>query len=157
MEKRVCVCEICGKEFLSNRVKAFTCGNQRCMSRRRYLKNPEKCKEDAMKWRAENPERYKAIRKAGMRKYMKSDKGKKSISKHYYANKVKWNSRCVTRRLLKRGKINIPKKCSHSLKLEIHHEVYPNKESDIIDAINNGKIYFLCKKYHGREHRIYKD
>lgn len=53
--------------------------------------------------------------------------------------------------LINRGTILKIKKCricGSKENLEIHHDVYPTKDTEIIKAVKEGKIYFLCKDHH---------
>lgn len=75
---------------------------------------------------------------------------------NYENNKIKWHSRMITKQLENNKKIKINKKCNHcgSIKdLQIHHEIYPTKIEEIKKALNNGKIYYLCRSCHGKEGR----
>jgi len=40
------------------------------------------------------------------------------------------------------------KKCKSKKDLEVHHEIYPIPAWEIKKAINDGKIYYLCKECH---------
>jgi cell division GTPase FtsZ len=40
------------------------------------------------------------------------------------------------------------KKCKTKKEFEIHHDVYPKTTKGILEAIKEGKIYYLCKKCH---------
>ena len=76
---------------------------------------------------------------------------RKAVMKTYYKDKSKFASRVITKKLMKQGKIEIPNKCKEckSIKnLEIHHEIYPTKTLEIIEAVNSGKIYKICRKCH---------
>ncbi len=80
-------------------------------------------------------------------------KHSKNVLNNYYKNKDKWKSRNNTLRILKSKKYSgiLYKKCNHcpNLKdLQIHHEIYPAKTKEIIKAIEDWKIYYLCKKCH---------
>lgn len=74
----------------------------------------------------------------------------------YKKNKDKWYSRTYTLNIVngrnKSKKYEIKDKfckvCGSKENLEIHHEIYPRLKTDIIKAIDNKKIYFLCKKCH---------
>lgn len=77
-----------------------------------------------------------------------------AMKRNYNQNKLKWMSRTITNKFLKEM-INIDKilerkckQCKTPKNLEIHHEIYPIRYGQIIDAILDGKIYYLCKKHH---------
>jgi hypothetical protein len=51
-----------------------------------------------------------------------------------------------------------PCPCGSKIELEFHHEIYPTKANEILQAVAEGKIYRLCKKCHGKLRRQdYKD
>lgn len=154
MENRELNCVICQKTFVSNRDKAFTCGNEKCVDRNNYLRHKERYIKAAVKWKVNNPEREAVIHNKAMKKYVKTDKFRSSMLNNYYNNKDKWASRKQTLRLVKSGVIFLQNKCGHIDNLEIHHEIYPRKKEDIIQAVKDNKIYYLCKKCHnGRWHK----
>ena len=68
--------------------------------------------------------------------------------KNYYKNKDRWASRKETLKLSKLRVIVLKNKCPHINKLEIHHEIYPIKKNEIIQAVKDNKIYYLCKNCH---------
>ena len=43
--------------------------------------------------------------------------------------------------------------CGENKNLQLHHEIYPTRKRGIVDAIKNGKIYYLCKDCHMKIHR----
>lgn len=43
--------------------------------------------------------------------------------------------------------------CGSDVYVQFHHEIYPSKRSEIIKAVKEGKIYFLCRKCHGKKRR----
>ena len=74
-----------------------------------------------------------------------------SFMRNYYIrNKAKWNARNIVGTRLKRGKIKLNEQCfdcAAKTKLHVHlDKVYPTKHDDIIKAIEEGKIFYLCKK-----------
>jgi len=90
------------------------------------------------------------------KKYFKGNRKKinKLVMKNYKKNKKKWYCRNRTRLILKGKKIYIEykcKKCPIIWNLQIHHEVYPTKDEEVIQAIKEGKIYFLCRKHHTKK------
>lgn len=53
--------------------------------------------------------------------------------------------------LINRGTILKTKKCricGSKENIEIHHDVYPTKDEEIIEAVKKRKIYFLCNNHH---------
>jgi hypothetical protein len=85
------------------------------------------------------------------------------IKKSYCKNKEKWHSRVITKKVIQQLR-NIEKilpreckECHDNSNIEIHHEIYPPKQLQILDGIFDEKIYYLCKKCHGKSSRkIYK-
>jgi IS30 family transposase len=45
------------------------------------------------------------------------------------------------------------KECNSKKNIEIHHEIYPISICKIIDAIFEGKIYYLCFSCHSKKRR----
>lgn len=77
----------------------------------------------------------------------------KNLYRDYRKNKIKWHSRARTHQLIKEGVIKLKNKGNiFNRDMEIHHEIYPTKKWDIIDAVNKGKIYFINKKSHKKIH-----
>ena len=80
---------------------------------------------------------------------------KKSVKKHYENNKYQYKSRWITLKFFKINNIKKDKcKLCGSKNCEIHHEIYPLTLKETEKAFNGGKIYFLCKKCHGKTRRI---
>ncbi len=116
----------------------------------------QRAKESTKKWEEENPIRAKILHKRSMTTYMKTDKFRKVALNNYHNNKGKWRSRDATRKIIKGEgykKHEIKNKecklCSSKNNIEIHHEIYPTKAKEIRNAIDQGKIYYLCKSCHG--------
>ncbi len=118
--------------------------------RKYYLKNKDEIIRKVRLWQKKNPEKWKKY----AQKHIKTDKFKEAMKRTYQKNKGKWNSRRATLYLIKRGVIKLEIKCPHNKNLEIHHEVYPTKKKEIIKAINEDKIYYLCHECHKNEKRI---
>lgn len=82
---------------------------------------------------------------------------------NYHINKPQWNCRSITRCIVNGWggyrKYEIPfKKCScgSTENLEIYHEIYPKSSKEIKQAIDDKKIYYKCRRCHGRRdsHKI---
>jgi hypothetical protein len=78
------------------------------------------------------------------------DRFNKLMLKGYKKNKNKWTSRRMTLYVFKKFYFSVPKlcKCGSSDKIQIHHDEYPIKIKDIKIKIDEGKIYYICKKCH---------
>lgn len=108
------------------------------------LKNKEKriisSKKSLIKFRKENPER---VREHSRMQYKKNKTSAGCRSKTWGIIKseiIKINEEC--------------KNCGKKTNIEIHHEEYPISKNDIMKAIVDGRIYYLCKKCHGNYHSI---
>ena len=162
-------CIICKKSFKIERDKLgkiiaqrIYC-SKRCSDKSFYLKNKEKYLKNKEKYieaarRDErNPKRKKKIAKKACEKFRKDkpERFNELMRKGYKKNKNKWQSRKSTLQLLNRKSPEVflekkCKRCGELEELEIHHEEYPDLTREIKKAINEGKIYYLCKKCHGR-------
>ena len=149
-------CQQCGKKL---------CGQQRkfcsknCGQNWRY-KNDEKVRIGKRKWSIENPEKQKISSKKALAKFRKEkpERFNELMMRGYRKHKTRWQSRVTTGNVLK-GRHGVKKynllkkeckKCGSKTKLEIHHETYPTKVKEIKKAIDDGKIYYVCLKCHGR-------
>lgn len=119
-------------------------------------------KEYAKEWRRKNPEKIKAYlektkehRKEVNDEWRKKnpERVKKSDLNSYYNNKNNHTNRTRTREAIKEGIIILERECEHIENLEIHHESYPLKKKDIIKAVFNNEIYYLCRKCHVAKHK----
>jgi len=142
------------------------------------IKNKDRLKEQRIKRyrekrnekRKETREKYNSLtlqekqkRYESHKKWLAKNPGycAKAMKKYRLANKEKVISRIATVRWVygkvvggfAYPKIEGPKeecfRCGiFGVKLQLHHEVYPTKKEDIIEAIKNKKIYFLCEQCH---------
>jgi hypothetical protein len=85
---------------------------------------------------------------------------KKLLREHYYKNKPTWQSRMITNQIFREFRnidIILPKECylcKDKNNLQIHHEIYPTNTIDIIDALIEKRIYYLCLCCHGKTREI---
>ena len=96
--------------------------------------------------------KQKEVEKSGKEK-AKRKTYNKSVIKNYHKHKNKWYSRSRTLILLKKGIITLERKCKEcptTKNLQIHHEIYPTVNEKIIQAVKDGKIYYLCKEHHSK-------
>ena len=158
VENRECECVICGKRFFSEKINAFTCGNKKCVDKNNYLRHREVYIENAKRWDNNNPKRRKVIAKKSCDKFRteKRERWNKLMIEAYRRNKDKWQSRKSTGKLLKSVRYKNPLKkicpCGSIKNLEIHHEEYPPMTKGIKKAIDNGKIYYICRRCHNKRH-----
>ncbi len=123
---------------------------RRCLKERRA--QAHKCYKKLM---STNPEKRRKYANNYYKKYYKLDKNKErrkiKDAKSYKKNKRNWCCRAHTRNLINRKESFLEKKCKKcksEKELEIHHEVYPKGKIKIIEAVKQGKIYYLCHKHH---------
>jgi hypothetical protein len=151
-------CFVCNKIYFARRKISFCC-SPKCSSKRFYLLNKKRYIERARIWDEKNPIKSKENHKKAFKKFYteKPEQFKNLMKRGYKNNKDKWNSRAITRKVILGVEgyavtSVVPKKfckeCGRKRKLEIHHEIYPLIKEDILKAIKNGKIYYLCKKCH---------
>lgn len=152
-------CIICNNKLKSNQRKFCS---RKCTDKNYYLKNKEKCIQNAKDWYRRNPNKVKKIRKYYITRLLKKepDYFNKRNLKYYYAHKDKHNMRANTN--LYRTKIlskfnNKCEGCCSIEKLEIHHldyswdKKYQRKRSNL--KINLHKVKVLCRTCHRKEHR----
>lgn len=150
-------CKYCNNK-LKGAQRKFCC--PQCRNNWYYHNNPkyrERIKGNALRRHRElkdNP-KYKVIKKKNMDKWRANHKERFNalVMKSYYKTKERWNCRSHTRDILdcKTKVAKIEKKCQKcgSLKnLMLLFEVYPQKAKAIREAIEQKKIYYLCKKCH---------
>jgi hypothetical protein len=135
-----------------------------------YWRNPERCKKEKRRWyqkykqRERDKENNRYATNPKLRRYKirifhrwrkrNKDRHSKDVLKNYYLNKSKWSSRSKTLRIVNSNKYptilkeRLCKLCGGIDNIEIHHECYPIIKIDIIKAILDGKIYFLCQNCH---------
>lgn len=159
MKVRKCECTICRKKYISNRKETFTCGNKKCSDASNYIRHKERYIEGAKKWARNNPEKRKIVAKRSIKKFIKEkpERFNELMRNAYHRNKSKWNSRSMTGNILN-GRAGYKKynplekqcKCGSIENLEIHHKTYPNSVKGIKKAMDEGKIYYKCRRCHGR-------
>lgn len=145
-------CKNCKKVFESDRMRTYCC--KWCCNRSYYSNNKEKMYKASKKWVDKNREKHNECMRRANTKYRKNnrDKFNKMVMDNYYKNKDKWKSRRTTLYIdVEHNFIkNVCYVCSSKKELEIHHDIYPIERDDIIKAINDEKIYKLCKSCHGK-------
>ena len=146
----------------SKELSCETCGKKLIGSQRKYCSNKcngrsETRKKNRKKWKEKNQEKCRESSKKGLEKFRRENPGRfnELMRNNYKKNKTKWRSRNNTNFLVngRNGWRIYPlerfcKKCGIEEDLQIHHETYPTKRKEIIGAIDDGKIYCLCKKHH---------
>jgi hypothetical protein len=124
-----------------------------------YLKHKEKHIKWQRAWELRNPEKVKEYAKKTFSKWWKKKKSKewmrKWMKEYYYKHHEKFLSGSATYKLKEYIINKSCKLCKANQDLQIHHEIYPIKKDEIIKAIEEGKIYYLCKKCHREIHKIF--
>ncbi len=149
------LCKYCSKEIFAPKRKFCS---KSCKDSWRYYNITsvkEKMLETTKRWNKLNPEKCKKSNKKACDKFRKEkpERFNELMMNGYRRDKDKWNSRSRTGKFFMRYRnylIKECKKCKSKENLEIHHEIYPIKTKEIKKAIDEGKIYYLCLKCHGR-------
>lgn len=120
-----------------------------------YYKNKDKWIQRVKDWKKRNPEKNKLHVKKYFTKWYSTNRGKEYMKKYnlnyYHTHLESALSRSNTYKIFK----NIPKyckKCFGKDNVEIHHELYPKSTIEIRKAIQNNKIYYLCRTCHKKVH-----
>lgn len=141
-------CIICGELILSGNKNRIKCKKKECLKlylKNYYINNPERCGKASLKYRKKHIRDYKEYQKNYQKNY-------------YYRNKNKWVSRSLTYDYLKKGYITITKICKNCKSLEniqLHHQIYPTNANDLIKAVKDNLIYYLCGNCHHPIRRKY--
>lgn len=153
-------CVICNEEFEG--IKKSKYCSKRCSDASHYLRHKDKYKENARLWEKNNPEKAYEKRKKSLAKFRKENPNRfnELMRLQYKRNPSKQNARTKIGNMIHgRGGYKehtnlIPnkfcKKCKSTENLEVHHEIYPTKKQEIIQAVTDGKIYYLCRLCHRR-------
>jgi len=150
------------KEYYLKNIKKIKVNN-----RRYYQTHKKEILKRAREYNSRNLDRFREIHKIRAREWRENNykKWRKNIKDYYEKNKNKYISRIATSCYVygkKRGdytfkKIDGPKneckECKTNKNLQIHHEIYPTRKKEIIQAIKDGYIYYLCKDCHSRSRR----
>ena len=153
-------CIVCNKEFKEIRSNQKYCSHK-CMDHVYYLKHKKQIKDKVREWEINNPIRKKINDKKAIQKLVDQGYFKKAMKKYYLKNKDKHDSRNHTLNIINAkgyNPIELPKDfyqckdCGSKENLQIHHEIYPKSKKEITDAINNNKIYYMCKICHKKAH-----
>ena len=126
-----------------------------------YLKNKEHILKKTREWALNNPEKRRRINKRGMKKYLKNNREHfNKLSREYYRkNYDKCISRSRVHHLVRdkygyKEKIHKLKKicviCGSRYKLWLFFDVYPLTIKNMLKAVKQNKIRYLCRK-HWRE------
>jgi endogenous inhibitor of DNA gyrase (YacG/DUF329 family) len=154
-------CIICGKRFgnLPYSEKRIYC-SEKCNDKNYYKNHKDKIKERVRIWENKNPEKAKENHKKSFNKFIKNKRSQfnKLLMEGYYRNRKKHHSRHLTKSIIRRKKNRVIinkycKKCNSIEDLQIHHEIYPNTIEEIKNAIDNGKIYYVCSEHHHDLHK----
>ena len=123
-------CKVCGKEC----GRKFYCSKE-CKELAYYF-------DDEKYWK--NLERLKSMKKhrdKNKKDFLKEEKSRKLTRDMFNKKQIKFTLNC--------------KECKSFLKLEIHHELYPQTREQIKQAVKDKKIYLLCKFCHSNINKIF--
>jgi hypothetical protein len=147
-------CKICKKELNGTYDRSY-CSN--CRNEEDYIEyKRNQINECVKKWykKPGNKERvyahikrYRIENKADVN--IKNNSRKRTID-FYKRNYYDWDRSKKTKDLF--GD-KVCKLCGSKTYVQFHHEIYPSKVKEIKQAILDGKIYFLCRKCHGKKRR----
>lgn len=140
------------KKYRSKKYCSYKC-MWKYRNKKQYEENKQYFKYKSTNWAKQNPRKRREQVKKAVDKFRKEKKEQfyKSMKEYRQRNKNKIQSRWKT--LMYVGKYNlfpdrICKLCSSIIKIELHHEIYPTKKKDILQAIQDKKIYLVCKECH---------
>ncbi len=158
----ICKNPLCNNTFIRKRRQIYCSG--KCNRRMYYVRNQKKMIEKVKKWNKANHEKVKIYGKKSSIKFRTENRVRfnELMMNGYIKNKSKWQSRKSTLQLLNSKKyinpLKMECKCGSIENLEIHHEIYPDRVAEIKKAIIEGKIYYKCRKCHGRRgsHKIHR-
>jgi hypothetical protein len=140
-------CIICGKELIGNQKKYCS---PHCADRSNYNKNRKRYLAYSKQWQKDNKEKTEKYRKISMIRYKENGKMNELMRKQYRNNKDKWDSRSRANKYIRTGVIDIDRKCKNCGLPgdKLRFDEYPKTKEDILKAIMDGKIYYLCSKCH---------
>lgn len=162
----ICRNPLCNNTFIRKRRQIYCSG--KCNRRMYYVRNQKVMIEKVKKWSKANPEKVKMYGKKSSIKFRTENRVRfnELVRNDYIKNKDKWYCRSLTNKILngtggykKYNPLQKECKCGSVENLEIHHEEYPMKMTEIKKAINDGLIYYKCRSCHGRKinHKLNKD
>lgn len=157
----------CQKEFSTTNPRRKFC-NQTCCTYNLYHTSEDyrkKVKRRAKEWDLKNPDKRRASSRKALEKFRteKRERFNELMVEGYRRNRQKWRSRRNTAAVLYgryryRQMENPPEKicskCKSKENIQIHHEIYPTSATQIKEAIEKGKIYYLCRKCHIDKHNV---
>lgn len=155
-------CLFCRKEFVPRNANQKCCCKL-CCKRKNRKENYKSYTESDRRWQEKNRDKMRASARRSYSKNKEKINGRKSKrlkEDRVFADKAM--SRSETRRVIQLNEkrklqiIDIPfkcKSCGEVERLELHHEIYPRGVEAIRKAIREGKIYYSCRKCHGKKSR----
>jgi hypothetical protein len=140
-------CIICGKELVGNQKKYCS---PHCADRSNYNKNKSRYLAYCKQWQKDNEEKVKRYHKISMERYKANGKMNSIMKKQYRNNKDRWNCRSQTNKYVRTGIVKIEKICKVCGEPgdKLRFEEYKVGKENILNAISEGKIYYLCNKHH---------
>lgn len=165
-------CEFCDKDIKPPRRKFCS---QNCCNKWFYHNDQgvkDRTKKRTRQWELDNLEKKAEYSKKSLAKFRKNNPERFNtlMMDGYRRNKKKWQSRNAIRRILN-GKGSYVQynplkkkcKCGSVENLEIHSEGCPTRKADIVKDIDEGRIYYRCRKCnratqsHGKSQKTSKE
>jgi len=146
----------CNNEFEVPKFGARLYCSNKCRDSNYYQMNSERYKQNAKDWVKKNPDKAKEMHKKAMKKFIKKKPNRfnELMKENYQRNKIKHHARTLAWNIVN-GK-NHSKKyelkdkcckiCGREDNLIIHLEEFPTSTQTMKLAMDNGKIYYLCKE-----------
>ena len=146
----------CDKEFEVPKFGLRLYCSQKCRDGHYYQIHSERYKQNAKNWVEKNPDKAKKMHKKAIKKFIKEkpDRFKELMKDNYQQNKIKHHARTLAWNIVNgknhSKKYEIPDKfcklCGKKDDLIIHLDKFPTNTKEAKLAIDNGKIYYLCKE-----------
>jgi len=132
--------------------------SKKCLDREHYKRHKAEYIAYSSDYQKKNPEKCKVYRRKAMRNFLTNhyERFRELMKKSYEKNKWKHRCRQKTLHIVGMNRSILAKqckKCGSLSNLEIHHEEYPQTSKEIKKAIEEGKIFYLCKEHHPRGHK----
>jgi len=135
--------------------------NRRANRREHYKNNKESYIKNAREWDERNPRKVKIMRKKGVLKFQKEnpERFKELMRLNYQRNKEKQKSRVYVYKVLrvyKNKKYKLNKSCAicgSYYRPWLFYNIYPLTYENIIKALKQRKIKYLCRKHWNIENK----
>ena len=120
-----------------------------------YLKNKEHVLKKTKEWKLNNPGKRRRIAKKAMKKYLENNREhfNEMMREYYKRNRGKQLSRTKVYKLLRVYKVKLYKLnkscfvCDSRYKTWLFFDIYPLTKENILKALKQNKIRYLCRKH----------